>query len=82
MVRARRDQRRGGHGVELHTFCPVGVTIPQNLPAPYPSTGWAGYACRVEDLSKTEIGVGRLILHESSSETGPWGRLQSWSQAC
>jgi hypothetical protein len=46
------------------TFLLDEVGIPEKFARPYPSAELEGYAVRIEDLSKTELGMGRLSLRE------------------
>ena len=65
MVRVEGKSKGGGYGVAvLLRFYSATWDSGKNLPGACPFTGPEGYAVRVEDLSKTEFGMGSLSFEK------------------
>jgi len=73
MILRRGGGRLAEHGFRLHTFCPVRVTIPGKNCRTVPFHRGRALSFQIEDLSKTETGVERLILQSMSPGFLPMG---------
>jgi hypothetical protein len=72
MVHGKGPGRAGFDWSRLHIFCVVGCNDSRKNLSDLPFHRAGGLCFQGEDLSKTESGIGSLILQKSSSEIGLW----------